>query len=309
MMRSHGTTGSRRSPAEVVGPLATAFVLTALAACSGTTTPMPDETFSPEPRPRTHWEMRHRVIDTPGIEVSSQWLDDQEEGTGVMLVNAATRQRHECFVSVSGPGGRNPADMVGEKSQTTFDDHPAVRSGAGAESDYLMWELPDRSWVSISCSDIGSRSSVDRVAAAVELSPTTIRVPVDLQLPEGVRPSVISIDLTKPSARIYLDAPGTDDRGDLVIRVGEPDQSEQPDGEPVTFAGRPAVINDNKTSPSVWVQEQGFWISVGAWTSDTGPYPNRSGELPTIRTLAESFSFARSLSDPTTWFPAEDVFG
>lgn len=270
---------------------------------------MPDETFAPDPQARTHWELRHRIVETPGIEVTSQWIDDETEGTGVVLVSATTQRREECFVSVGEPGADGPENMVGEKIETTFDGYPAVRNGAGAEGDYLMWQLTDKSWVRVSCSDEGTPKSIDRVAAAVEFTPTTIRVPVDLELPAGTRPSSISVDLAKPAARLHLDAPRTSDRGDLTIWMPGEDQTEQPPGKPTTSAGRPGVINDSKISPAIWLHEQGNWIYVGASTSDTGPYPDRSSEMPTVRTLAESLTFARKLSDPTTWFSAEDVFG
>lgn len=266
---------------------------------------MPEETASPDPQARTHWELRHRVVDGPGVEVTEQWLSGQEEGTSVALVGA-DQQREDCSVGVGSPAGPGPENMVGEKIETTFNGRPAVRNGVDAEGDYLMWQLPDQSWVTVSCSDEDSRESIDRVAAAVELAPTTIRVPVDLEVPDGVRPSLITVDSTSSTARIYLDATGDDERGDLVIMVEDHDR---PAGESTTISGRPAVVDDTKTSPVVWVQEQGTWIYVGASTGDTGPYPDRSGELPTIRALAESLTFARDLSAPTTWFPAQDVFG
>lgn len=289
--------------------LSAGLLLALTTACSGTTTPEPNETASPEAPARTHWELRHRVIDSPGIEVTEQWLADQEEGTSVALVSGAAQQREDCSVAVGSPAGPGPENMVGEKIKTTFKGRPAVRNGVDAEGDYLMWQSTDQSWVTVSCSEEDSRESIDRVAAAVDLEPTTIRVPVDLEIPDGVRPSLVSVDLANSSARIYLDPTRTSDRGDLVIMVEDHDRSERPGGESTTIAGRSAVIDDSEISPVIWVQEQGTWIYVGASTSDTGPYPDRSGELPIIRTLAESLSFARDLSDPTTWFPAEDVFG
>lgn len=279
------------------------------AACSGPTVPMPDETFAPDPHARTHWVMRHRVITGPGIEVTTQTLADQHESTGVVVVNAATHQRDDCDVRVSDPGQGGPGNMVGEKIETTFDGRPAVRNGAGAEGDYLMWQLPDSSWVEVSCSDLGARTSTDRLASAVELTPTAVPVPVDFDVPDGVRPLLVSVDLTTSSAQIYLDASRTGDRGDLSIMAGHPEERPNPDGQSTTIAGRPAVVFDGRRSPMIWVQEQDRWTLVAAATSDTGPYPDRSGELPTVRALAESLTFARDLSDPTTWFPAEEVFG
>ena len=270
---------------------------------------MPDETFAPEPDARTHWVMRHRVAAGPGIEVVTQTLTDQQESTGVRLASQTTDRPDDCHVTVSNPGQDGPENMVGEKIETTFDGHPAVRNGAGAEAGYLMWQLPDRSWVLVSCSDDDTRASIDRLAGAVKFTPTTIRVPVDFEVPRGVRLSSISVDLASSSAQIYLNAFRTGDRGDLSITVGHPEETPNPDGQSTTIAGHPAAVFDGKISPTVWVQEQGRWIRVAAATSDTGPYPDRSGELPAVRALAESLTFARDLSDPTTWFSAEKVFG
>ncbi|MFT4165299.1 MAG: hypothetical protein QM650_08655 [Microlunatus sp.] len=283
--------------------------LLALSACSGPTVPMPDETVASEPNARTHWVMRHRVTAGPGIEVVTQTLADQHESTGAAVANKTTKQRDDCYVSLSNPDQGGPGNMVGEKIETTFDGHPAVRNGAGAEADYLMWQLTDRSWVLVSCSDENSRASIDRLAGAVKFTPTTIPVPVDFDVPRSVRLSSVSVDLANSSAQIYLNAFRTGDRGDLSITVGHPEETPNPDGRSTTIAGHPAVVFDGKISPMVWVQEQGRWVRVAAATSDTGPYPDRSGELPAVRALAESLTFARDLSDPTTWFPAEDVFG
>ena len=54
---------------------------------------MPDETFAPDPQARTHWELRHRIVETPGIEVTSQWIDDE------------TEVRREAFRAVAGGFG------------------------------------------------------------------------------------------------------------------------------------------------------------------------------------------------------------
>ena len=75
------------------------------------------------------------------------------------------------------------------------------------------------------------------------------------------------------------------------------------------MGGRPVQIDDTTTNPVVWVPEQGRWIFVGVETGDTGPYPNRSAELPALESLATSISFATDLADPTTWFAADGVFG
>lgn len=290
--------------------LAAALVLPG---CS-TPTPPPD-TYPPDPDARTHWELSHRVRDTRGMTVVEQSMTDGEEYSGVRLVDAATRQTDDCFVSLSVPGTGGPGNRIGEKVTTTYDGHPAVRSGAGAEADYLMWQLADGSWVEVHCSSEGVREAVERVAvervaAAVDLSPGPIRLPVDLEVPPGLRPTMISADLTSPGARVYLSASrAATPRWDLLIMVGVPELSPPPTGEAMTLNGRPAMVDDSETHPVVWVQEQGQWIYVGTATSDTGPYPDRRGELPTITALAESLTFAQDLTDPATWFSADKIFG
>jgi hypothetical protein len=59
----------------------------------------------------------------------------------------------------------------------------------------------------------------------------------------------------------------------------------------------------------VCVFEQQRYICVSASSGDTGPYPDRSGEIPTLVRIAEGLRFAADLDDRSTWFRAESVFG
>ena len=77
-----------------------------------------------------------------------------------------------------------------------------MRNGAGAEGDYLLWQLDDGSWVEVRCSALGSRATIDRVAAAVAFESTTIRIPFDLELPEGYRAASVDVDLSSPGAQV-----------------------------------------------------------------------------------------------------------
>lgn len=276
-----------------------------LAGCS--TPPRPPEDYAPDPDARQHWVLRHRLLDTKGMTVTEQYISGYEEHSTISLINSANGQTDDCFVIVAVPGAGGPENKVGEKIETAFDGRPAMRNGSGAEGDYLMWQLEDTSWVEVGCDE---PKSIDRVAAAVDLESSSIRVPVDLDLPKGLRPSLITTDLHLPGARIYLSAPlGASPRWDLVIMVGAPGLSPSPTGEPTTIGGRPALIDDDKRNPVVWLREQDQWVYVGASSSDTGPYPDRSDEIPVLEDIASTLSFAKDLSDPGTWFSAENVFG
>ena len=274
--------------------------------------PPPTEIPHTGPDARTHWELRHRLLDTRGLSVVGQQIDHGGESTTVRLTDAATNVSEDCFVALSVPGQGGPDNKVGERVATTYEGRPAVRSGAGAEADYLMWRLEDDSWVEVSCAGLDSRTSIERVAAAVDLEPTPIMIPFDVGLPDGYAPAAIVVDLDRPSGRVYVGRLGRrpwSPEAELDLAYGAPELSSAPPGAPTTHAGRPARVDDTSTSPAVWVQEQGRWVYAGVTASDTGPYPNRRSELPAIRAIAESFTFAEDLTDPSTWLAADGVFG
>lgn len=284
-----------------------AVVALLLAGCT-VPPPLPEETYPPSPDARTHWVLRHRVVDVSGLRVVGQRLGHGEESTSVLLVDPATRRSEDCSVRLPDPGQGGPGNMVGEKINTRFDGHPAVRNGPGAEGAYLMWQLEDTSWVEVSCTSTDPEISIDRVAAAVDFEPTPIKIPFDLELPPGYEVSGIETDPQRPAGRFYLGRAGQPD-ADLVVSVGYPEFSTDPPGEPTTIGDHRARIDDDKEHPAVWLQSQGRWIHVGIAPSDTGPFPDRSADLPMLRSIAESISVARDLGEPRTWFSAEKVFG
>ena len=128
----------------------------------------------------------------------------------------------------------------------------------------------------VRCSALGSRATIDRVAAAVAFESTTIRVPFDLELPEGYRPASVDVDLSSPGAQVSLE-PTRPTRGpaDLVVMTGRPELPAQPTGEPRTIDGRPALLHADEFGAVLWVQQQDRWVYVGTSASDTGPYPDR----------------------------------
>jgi hypothetical protein len=69
------------------------------------------------------------------------------------------------------------------------------------------------------------------------------------------------------------------------------------------------MLNEEPTSPGLCVFEQQHYLCVWTSTDDTGPHPDRSGEIPTLIQIAEGLRFAKDLDDMSTWFRAEQVFG
>lgn len=293
---------------------ATATVVSlAVAGCTATSPP-PPETPPTGPPARTHWELRHRLLDTKGLRVVAQQLDAGGESSTVRLTDAATNVSEDCFVTVSASGEGGPDQKVGQQISTTYEGHPAVRgrTSGGAESDYLMWQLDDDSWVEVSCDGSDPGTSIERVAAAVDLEPAPIMIPFDVELPEGYGVAGIVVDLDRPGGRVHVGRLGRQPwspEPELDLAAGVPELSTDPPGEPTTLGGRPARVDDTKTRPAVWVQEQGRWLYVGVTAGDTGPYPDRRSELAPMRSMAESLSPAADLGDTTTWLAADGVFG
>ncbi len=61
-----------------------------VAGCTALPTPAPVETPHDGPPARTHWELRHRILDTKGLSVVGQQIDAGGESTTVRLTDAAT---------------------------------------------------------------------------------------------------------------------------------------------------------------------------------------------------------------------------
>ena len=275
-----------------------AAVSLSVAGCTASP-PLPTETPHPGPPARTHWELRHRLLDTAGLRVVGQQLDAAGESTTVRLTDAATAVSEDCYVALSVPGEGGPENRVGEQTGTTYDGHPAVRSGAGAEADYLLWRLEDDSWVEVSCGRFDSWTSIERVAAAVDLEPTPIMIPFDVELPDGYGVAAISNDLDQPSGRVHLGRLGRQPwspEAELDVAYGAPELSTDPPGNPTTLAGRQARVDDTKTSPAVWVQEQGRWIFVGVTPATRARTRTARPSCRRCESLAERISFADDLT-------------
>ena len=80
-----------------------------------------------------------------------------------------------------------------------------------------------------------------------------------------------------------------------------------PQGSPIALDGRPAVLNEDREAPSVCVAEQQDHVCVRAYVSDTGPYPDRTEEIPTLLTLADGLRFAADLEDRSTWLESQNA--
>ena len=73
--------------------------------------------------------------------------------------------------------------------------------------------------------------------------------------------------------------------------------------------GHRASLDETPESPELCLEVQGHDVCVGTGSSDTGPYPDRSDEIPTMVAVAESLRFPADLADRSSWFAAQDVFG
>ncbi|WP_375425636.1 hypothetical protein [uncultured Friedmanniella sp.] len=290
--------GPRRSSLAVVAALAL------LTGCGGPADLMVDRPLD-QPDVRTTWALRHRVVESDGLRITHRSISAFEESTGVSL---GPGQDDSCYVSVSAPGQGGPDNKVGEKVATRFKGRPAVRDGAGAEGPYLMWRLGGDSWVEVSCLEPGP---IDTVAAAVRLTHSSVTLPFGLDsLPEGYQLAQIEQDLGRGTTDLYV---GRVELGlpdsDLQISLLGPEVLRAPAGRTVTIQGLPALLDDKPTSPRVCVPVQSHHICVGITPSDTGPYPDRSAEIPTLLAIAEQLSYAADLDDRSTWTPAEKFFG
>lgn len=253
-------------------------------------------------------------MESANLRVVGQHIDLYEESTSVVLGEGADGVGATCFASVSRPGSGGPGNMVGEKVPVRVHGRPGFRNGAGAEGDYLTWQLPDGSWVMASCDLAKDRSSVDAVAAAVQLRKSSIRLPVDPgTLPDGYGFSSIDQDLTRGSTSVYLgrvrpELGGPD--ADIIIsyELGD-DPLYRPAGRSTTIGGRPAMVNEKSSSPGVCVFVQRHFVCVDSYLSDTGPYPDRLDELPILMSIAEGLTYASDLDQRSTWFAADRALG
>jgi hypothetical protein len=177
-----------------------------------------------------------------------------------------------------------------------------------------MWRHAGDAWTQVACSGSGQRRNVDALADAVQFRSSSILLPFDLDaLPEGHGLSNIQSDLGRGSTEVYFGvvdpAFGHADPDSVISYEAGPEPLRRPTGRPITVNGRNAMVNEDREDPSVCVFEQLRYLCVSAYSGDTGPYPDRSGEIPTLVTIAEGLRFADDLEDRSTWFRAESVFG
>jgi len=174
-----------------------------------------------------------------------------------------------------------------------------------------MWQLPDGAWVLVSCGQLDDRRSVDLVAAAVRIRKTSIAVPFDLgALPDGYGVSSIQQDLDPQSSNVYVGAVRpAHAEADLQISYDTGERRRQPKGRAITINGRQALLAEEPRSPAVCILVQNQYVCLSSSTDDYGPYPDRSKDVPTLLSIARALTFAQDLTDQSTWYAADRVFG
>jgi hypothetical protein len=287
--------------------LAVTAALVLLAGCTGDGRNQAVDLQPGGPPARTTWTLRHQVVESEHLKIISSSAGQYDESTGLSLVASGDES---CYVTLSVPGQGGPDNKVGEKVTTQFRGRTAIRDGAGSEGPYLMWQVSGGSWLEVACED--SRS-VDVAAAAVRLRASTLALPFEVaSLPEGYQVAQIMQDRQHGSTDVYVGRVqpqfGLPD-SDLQISLEGQDRLREPSGRAVTVNGLPALVSEEPRSPQVCVSVQAHHVCVGITASDTGPYPDRSAELPTLLAIAEQLRYAPDLEDRSTWFPAQDVFG
>lgn len=294
--------------------LAVAAGAAALAGCASPGDPIPADPVPDPGKPPTRatWVLGHRVRPTAGLEVVAKSVGPYDESTTVRLGPGPDRRDRECFVTLSALGQGGPDNQVGEKLPTTVQGRPGLRSGAGAEGDYLMWQTGAGTWVMASCDGDDRVAQTAAVAEAVELRTTSLSVPFDPgPLPEGYEISSVTQDIDAKTATVYLSTvqPSYDVDTSIGIFYEGADPLHLPGGRGITVAGRPAVLDDQPRDPEVCVAVQTRNVCVSSVSSDTGPYPDRTGQIPTLLDIAEGLRYAPDLEDLSTWFDAEQALG
>jgi hypothetical protein len=252
------------------------------------------------------------VKESDRIQITGGNIGHYDESSYLSLGRDANGFDIPCFVTVSVPGQGGPEMMIGEKVPTTVNGSPGFRNSAGAEGPYLMWRHRG-SWTMVHCSSSDGERFLEEIADAVEFRPSSIKVPFGLRaLAEGYRLSSVISDLNQGSHAVYLGpvdpAFGLPDSDVVIAYEAGASRVSNPIGQTITVNGRAAVLNAKPESPRVCLSEQQNYICVGVYVRDTGPYPDRSGEIPMLVSLAEGLRFAADLDDRSTWFAAERVF-
>ena len=215
-----------------------------------------------------------------------------------------------CSVTFSAAGWGGPENKVGEQVPTTVRGRPAVRNGAGAEGDYLIWQRPDGTWAESICEDEGQRAFQDRLAEIVMDKPSDLLLPFDVvSLPQGLRATRIEQDLRSAETTVYASGRAEDfGRTDTDLVLTFDGDLDEP-GRVTVIGGYPATVDETPKFPGLCLKVQGHDVCVGAGSDDTGPYPDRSDELPVMIALAETLRFPDNIEVRSSWFPAQDVFG
>ncbi|GAA1844972.1 hypothetical protein ACFFOM_14020 [Microlunatus capsulatus] len=284
----------------------TALGVAVLALLVGCTTPaVPRRDPRPAEPARTSWQLGHRVPASSGLRVLARSASGYSDATQLALDAGG---QDTCSVSWYPAGTYGPENKVGEQVPVEVDGRPGVRAGAGAEGGYLMWQRPDASWAEVSCYPDESPATHRRVAEAVVWEPTSMALPFDLErLPAGYGPESVEVDVVTGATTVRLGPGPLAADGGLVLSF---DGSSAPTGgRPVTVGGRAATQGEDARFPWVCLLEQGHRVCVAVDSSDTGPYPDRSGEVPALLAVAEALRFPADLDDRSSWTTAEDVFG
>ena len=259
---------------------------------------------------RQHWQLSHRVEVSRTVRVVGTRLDDYSESSRVSFGTGPDGTEVVCSVTFSVPGWGGPENKVGEQLPTTVRGRPAVRNGAGAEGDYLIWQRADGTWAESICDDEGQRLFQDRLAEIVTDKPSDLVLPFDLvALPQGLRATSIEQDLRSGETTVYASGRAEDFGGTETGLVLTFDGAFDEPGRATVIGGHPATVDETPRFPGLCLEVQGHDVCVSAESDDTGPYPDRSDELPVMMALAENLRFPGNVDDRSSWFRAHDVFG
>lgn len=276
-------------------------LVVALTSCTGPDEPLPDDPSTVAPR--TNWALDHRVVKSGDIRVTGHAVGPYAEGTDVSV-----GQVGGCGVTLHAPGQGGPEEQAGEKVPATVSGYPALRSGSGSDASFLMWQHDGIRWTAVSCP---TEDLVDVVADAVEYRTTPVTLPFGLSaLPGGYSASSLLSDDTQGTHAVYLSrVAGSSVGSDLVVSLETGVlRVDPPPGRPTTVAGRPAVLDGDRETPGLCVREQQRYVCVCVNNAgDSGPHPDRSGDIPALTTIAEHLRFAADLDDRSSWLDASEA--
>lgn len=259
---------------------------------------------------REHWQLSHRVPESSTVRVVGYRIDDYSESTRVSFSTSRNGAQAVCSVSFYVPGWGGPENKVGEQVPTKVQGRPAVRNGTGAEGDYLIWQRSDGTWAESICDDEGHRVFQDQLADIVTDKPSDVVLPFDVMaLPSSLQATSIEQDLRSGETTVYASGRATEFENTQTNLVLTFDGAFDEPGRATVIGGYPATVNETPKFPGLCLEVQGHDVCVSAESDDTGPYPDRSAELPVMTALAETLRFPVDVDDHSSWFPAQDVFG